>query len=94
MISSYSLLIYCSHLYEQLHFPKSGQVDLRQRLHRQAGERDSGRQEDHGQRRCRSDQDRRPEARGDQGQEGHRRFQDPRRPGHRLHGDPAWRADV
>lgn len=34
--------------YEQLHFPKSGQVDLRQRLHRQAGERDSGRQEDHG----------------------------------------------
>ena len=26
--------------YEQLHFPKSGQVDLRQRLHRQAGERE------------------------------------------------------
>jgi len=24
----------------------------------------------------------------------YRRFQDPRRPGHRLHGDPAWRSDV
>ena len=28
-------------------------------------------------------------ARGGQGQEGYRWFQDPRRPGYRLHGDPA-----
>jgi ribosomal protein L24 len=49
-------------------------------------ERGCRRQEGHGQRRGRPDQDRRPEAGGHQGQEGHRRFQDPRRPGHWLHG--------
>ena len=57
-------------------------------------ERGGVRQEGHGQRRRRPDQDRRPEAGRHQVEEGDRRLQDPRRRADRLHGHAARRAHV